>query len=115
MGGGTLGVRYRFRPNRAWDWWLGAGLGATVIERHDSTEEARDAATRPHFAFGIGLERRWNRFALNADVRMMAIGPREDQSETEPATGVVGRLPADIRGAEELSAGVFTFGASYHF
>jgi hypothetical protein len=111
MGGGTLGLRYRMRPNRAWDWWLGAGLGATVIEAHDSTDEQREGATRPHFTFGLGLERRFNRFAIHADLRMMAIGEREDAADETRAP----RAPVDIRGARELSAGVFTLGGSFHF
>lgn len=124
MGGGTFSARYRFRPGRSWDWWLSGGIGATVIELHDSTEEQRDAATRPHVAFGVGLEKRWNRFALHAELRMMGIGPREDQADDAPQVdppapegrpGTTARLPADVRGAKDLSAGVFTLGASFYF
>ncbi|MBA2538349.1 MAG: outer membrane beta-barrel protein [Deltaproteobacteria bacterium] len=110
MGGGTLAARYRFRPHRAWNWWLMGGLGATVIERHDSSEEARDAANRGHVAFGIGLERRFRRLALHAELRGMAMGPRSDEMETD-GRGSLG----DPRTAANLSGGQFNFGASFYF
>ncbi len=121
MGGGTLGARYRFRPDRAWDWWLMAGLGGTVIERHESTQEQRDNAMRGHFAFGIGLERRFGpHFALQAEARMLAIGPRNDAMEStpvvkDPAGGMP--LPPDVGTTRDdtLSGGTFTFGASLYF
>jgi hypothetical protein len=127
MGAGTLAARYRFRPHRAWNWWLMGGLGATTIERHDSTKDQRDDASRPHLAFGVGLERRFRRLALHAEIRMMAIGPRADSEEMDvavpPATDDGSQpqpLPPieptnDVRRAEELSAGQFTVGASFYF
>lgn len=127
MGGGTLSARYRFRPGHRWDWWLSAGIGATVIERHQSTEEERDAAQRGHMAFGIGLERRWNRFAIHAEARMMALGQRSDATDMNtapplpvPEDGAPMPLPPpaprdDVRTADELSAGTFTVGASFFF
>jgi hypothetical protein len=122
MGGGTLGARYRFRPEQAWNWWLMGGLGATVIERHDSTAEQRDAATRPHVALGIGLERRFRRFALQAEARMLAIGERKDAMDAPVVNDTTGAgtmpLPPDainpVRN-DKLSGGTFTFGASFYF
>ena len=81
MGGGTLAARYRFRAEHRWNWWLMGGLGMTVIERHDSTDEQRDSAGRAHVAFGIGLERRFHRFAIHAELRGVAMGAREDAME----------------------------------
>ncbi len=124
MGGGTLGLRYRFLPGRPWDFWLGAGLGATVIERHDSTSDERDAANRPHAALSLGVERRWRRFAIHADVRMVALGARNDQLDMaapppqvdgEPVPDLPPQPAPDLRTAESLSAGVFSLGASFYF
>jgi hypothetical protein len=112
MATGTLGLRYRFRPGHRWDWWLSAGLGATVIERHDASEELRDSAQRPHFSVGLGLERRWNRFALQLEGRMLALGQRESTAST---TVPVGRLPGDVRNANEITAGTITLGAGVFF
>jgi hypothetical protein len=111
MGGGTLAARYRLRPGHRWDWWLSAGLGATVIERHTANEQLRDDATRGHFAFGIGLERRWTHFAIHSELRLMAIGPRNDADVmTLPIREV-----HDARLARELTGAVFNFGASFYF
>ncbi len=120
MGGGTLGARYRFRPERAWNWWLMGGLGGTVIERHNSSEEAREGAMRPHVAFGIGIERRFRRFALQAEARMLAIGPRSDSMEDVPVRDLPGGMPLppdsiNSAGDEDLTGGTFTFGASFYF
>lgn len=109
MGGGTLAVRYRFRAEQRWNWWLMGGLGMTVIERAESTEEQRDAAGRAHVAFGIGLERRFHRFAIHAELRGVAMGAREDAMEVLP------QRTLDPRTAENLSAGQFNVGASFYF
>jgi len=111
MGGGTLAARYRFRVNRPWNWWLMGGLGGTVIERHDSTEEARDNAMRSHVAFGVGVERRFRRLAIHAELRGVAMGPRSDDME-------VSTLPAiaqDARTGRDLSGAQFNLGASFYF
>jgi hypothetical protein len=117
MGAATIAARYRFRPTRAWNWWLMGGLGGTVIERHNSTEEERDNAGRGHVAFGIGLERRFRQFAIHAELRGLALGPREDAEKMDvPSTGT--RPPVvndDVRTGEDLSAGQFTIGASLYF
>jgi hypothetical protein len=126
MGNLTVGVRYRFRPEHKWNWWLMAGLGGTIVAPHVSSEEERDAMTRPHGTFGIGLERRFRRFALQAELRGVAMGePKgyEDDPYTQPPdrpTPVPERPPASLTAAEaayspELGGGVFTIGASYYF
>lgn len=127
----TLALRYRFRPERRWNWYVMAGLGGTVIAPHQSTEAEREGATRPLGMVGIGVERRFRRFALQAEVRGVGIGPREDAEDLPimddaippadgggaiPPTMLVPRLPASATThAEELGGGMFTFGASYYF
>jgi opacity protein-like surface antigen len=122
----TLALRYRFRPERRWSWFVMAGLGGTVIAPHQSTDAEREGATRPLGMLGIGVERRFRRFALQAEVRGVGIGPREDAMEEVPAvdgggaippTMPVPRLPgsAATTHAEELGGGMFTIGASYYF
>lgn len=116
MGGGTLAARYRFRIDRPWNWWLMGGIGGTVIERHDSTEEERSNAQRGHVAFGVGLERRFRRLAIHAELRGVAMGMRSDSMETadvptRPGSGTVG----DPRTGRDLSGGQFNLGASLYF
>ncbi|HEU0030499.1 MAG TPA: hypothetical protein VFQ53_07700 [Kofleriaceae bacterium] len=116
MGGGTLGLRYRFRPYRHTGWWLLAGVGETIIARHDASESERDAAGRPHFAFGAGLEHRFTNWALNAELRMLAIGPRSDAMDAPTVDGMpVPPDPTFQSPSDELSGGTFTIGASYYF
>lgn len=120
MGGGTLAARYRFRAERSWNWWLMAGVGATVIEHHESTKEQRDAAQRGHFAFGIGLEKRFRHLALNAEIRGVGMSERSDAMDPQPGRPGGGDLPPtivnrDVRTASEVSGGQFTIGASFYF
>jgi outer membrane protein with beta-barrel domain len=117
MGGGTLAARYRFRPDRSWNWWLSAGLGMTVIENHDATQQQRDDAQRGHFAFGVGLEKRFRYLALHAELKGMALGQRSDQMDTTKGipTNTAPPDTTDVRLADHLSAGQFTIGASLYF
>jgi hypothetical protein len=122
----TLAMRYRFRPEQRWNWFVMAGLGGTVIAPHQSTEAEREGATRPLGMLGVGVERRFRRFALQAELRGVGIGPRADAMEeipvadgggAPPPTMPVPRLPAGSAAthAEELGGGMFTIGASYYF
>jgi hypothetical protein len=114
----TLGARFRFMPERKWNWFLSAGMGRTVIAHYQSTKEEREALSRPHGMFGIGLERRWRAFALQAEIRGMSIGPSEEAmvEPVRPTTGDASVPPVktDAR-ADELGGGVFTLGGSYYF
>ncbi len=119
----TLGLRYRFRPERRWGWWIMGGIGGAVVARHESTDEEREGAQRPLGMLGIGVERRFRRFALQAEVRGFGLGPRSDATEDVPVSGggsgpmPVPRLPSNAATthAEELGGGMFTLGASYYF
>lgn len=120
----TLAMRYRFRPEQRWSWWVMGGLGGTVVAPHQSSEAERDGATRPLGMVGIGIERRFRRFALQAELRGIGLGPREDAVEGVPVadggdapTMPVPRLPASAAAtyADELGGGMATLGASFYF
>ncbi len=106
MATGTLAARYRFNPHKKWNWWLLAGLGATTVARHDASDEEIEAAQRPHGTLGVGVERRFNRFALQVELRALMVG----QTEAEMDLADQGVMTTD-----GLSGGNFSFGASYYF
>jgi hypothetical protein len=123
----TLAVRYRFRPEQRWNWFVMGGFGGTVIAPHTSSEAERDGATRPLGMAGLGIERRFRRLALQAEVRAVGLGQREDATEDVPVVVDGGGAPtkpvpvsllpasAATTYADELGGGMFTLGASFYF
>jgi hypothetical protein len=109
----TLGLRFNFRPEHHWNWYLMAGFGSTLIAPHDTPEEARDDLRRGHAVFGIGLEHRWTHFALGAELRGVAVEEIEEMDRTLPVDS--GKEPASLMDGRELGGGQFTIGASYYF
>jgi hypothetical protein len=120
-----LALRYRFMPEHRWNWYVMGGIGGSVVAPHQSTSAERDAARRPIGALGVGLERRFQQFALSAEVRAVGLGEREDAMSGGPIVNDGGaappkplpRLPASTAAvyAEQLSGGMLTIGASYYF
>jgi hypothetical protein len=111
----TLGVRFNFRPEHRWNWYLMAGFGSTLIAHHETPEELRDDLRRGHGMFGIGVERRWHRFALQAELRGVGIEEREDAYTIQPEIVDGSGTTADAMSTEELGGGQFTLGASFYF
>ena len=113
----TLGLRFNFRPAHHWNWYLMAGFGSTLIAPHDTPEELRDDMRRSHGVFGIGLEHRWQHFALSAELRGVSVEKNEDMFETQPVDGGPGRdVPkASLMDGRELGGGQFTIGGAYYF
>ncbi|MBA3821406.1 MAG: hypothetical protein H0X17_21160 [Deltaproteobacteria bacterium] len=112
----TLGARFRFMPGQRWNWFLMAGFGSTLIAHHQTPAEQRDELRRPHTMLGVGLERRWDRFALQAEARMLSVGESETMSTIEPDVGP-GYDPGygSAMATDELSGGQLTLGASIYF
>jgi len=121
-----LALRYRFMPEQRWNWYVMGGIGGSVVAPHQSTSAERDAAQRPIGALGVGIERRFQQFALSAEVRAVGLGEREDAMSGGPIVDDGGgaappkplpRLPASSAAAyaEQLSGGMLTIGASYYF
>jgi hypothetical protein len=120
----AIALRYRFAIESDWNWWLMGGLGGAVIDSKNATSEMRDADTRGLGELGIGLEHRWDHFALQAELRGIGLGQTKAQQD-----GLV--INGDIKGAtpappvppgtttsapsDTLSGGSLTIGASYYF
>jgi hypothetical protein len=106
----TLGLRFNFRPAHHWNWYLMGGFGSTLIAPHDTPEEVRDDMRRGHAVFGIGLEHRWQRFALSAELRGIAVAEDEEMVRTQPV-----RFDGNLMDGRELGGGQFTLGGSFYF
>ena len=111
----TLGLRFNFRPYHHWNWYLMGGFGSTLIAPKDTPEEMRDDLRRGHAVFGIGLEHRWQHFALSAELRGIAVEERDDVYATQPVVDGTRGEPANLMDGRELGGGQFTIGGSYYF
>ena len=119
---GSLGLRYRFAAAQNWNWWLMGALGEVSIASKGASDAERKDAQRPMGELGIGLERRFNHFALQAELR--AAGTGQTRAERGVMTTTVGPNGANMAppplgtpssSNDKLSGGTFTIGASYYF
>lgn len=119
---GALGLRYRFAPNADWNWWLMGAIGSISVASHEATDQDRKDAERPLGELGIGIERRFHKFALQAELR--AIGVGQAQNTDAPVAATVGpnggnggapMPPAATSSIDNYSGGSLTIGASYYF
>jgi hypothetical protein len=120
----ALALRYRFAIQSDWNWWIMGGLGQAVIDSKNVTDSMQlDADTRPLAELGIGLEHRWDHFALQAELKAVGMGERKG-GDLKGAP-----VPVDASGApitsgggsvtngnpDTQSGGALTIGASYYF
>jgi hypothetical protein len=120
---GLVSLRYRFNPAGHWNWWLGGGVGGIQIAQHGSPDQAFRDSERPIGALAIGLERRWQQFALHAELRGVRVGERRDQvtPQAQPAASQMpgGSTPPPPPTTtaidQKVGGGMFTIGASYYF
>jgi hypothetical protein len=124
----VIGARYRFRPERAWNWFLMGGVGAMSVTPQNATDQQKNDASHPQLQFGIGIERRFRHFALQAELRLTAVSDKttnqDDNSKSPPmatpVTGTTGNTPTSTMAppastAEKQSGGQATIGVSYYF
>jgi hypothetical protein len=111
---GALAARYRFSPAEHWNWWLMGGIGAVSIAQHGATDQAFQDVQRPMAALGLGLERRWQQFALHVELRGLGVGPHDNAGQPKPQAPV---MPGVLGPTSDphLSGGMLTLGASYYF
>jgi hypothetical protein len=117
---GMLALRYRFSPEHEWNWWLMGGLGGLQAAPHGSTDQMFQDSERPMGQLGVGLEHRWTRFALHAELAAVSIGPPKANEQPVYGTGAPGTTtqppaPTGAMSTDNLSGGQLTIGASYYF
>jgi len=76
---GVLALRYRFNPQKKWNFFIMAGMGSIAVTNENATDEEREAAHQSTLQFGAGLERRWSRFALAFEVRAVGVAPHDEE------------------------------------
>jgi hypothetical protein len=121
---GLLAARYRFRPEAAWNWFVMGGFGGAAVTRHDATDQERHDATQPLGMLGVGVERRFRHFAIQAEARAIGIG-NKPRDETMPASapaasGAIDPTAMSTTAAppaidEKRAGGSLSVGLSYYF
>jgi hypothetical protein len=109
----TLGLRYRFRPADQLNWFLAAGVGASAIASQSATSDQQDAATRPHAQFGGGVEYRFAHLALQAELRVTAMGQPKGMTTAPALENTAATTTSDPN--DTMTSGQVTIGASYYF
>jgi hypothetical protein len=116
----VLAVRYRFSPQRRWNWWLMAGMGTLAVTNVYASDDERDAANQSTLQFGVGMERRWSRFSIQGELRAVGVAKNDDMddvpqadipvSSMDPYPETVGRMDAGGK-----KGGQFAITANYYF
>lgn len=108
----ALALRYRFRPEQHWNWFVMGGLGGAAITRHDATSQERSDATQPMFVAGIGTEYRFDHLALQAELRGFGLGVAKTDSTTQMTSA-----PFDPNAGADIqrSGGSLSLGLSFYF
>lgn len=111
----TFEARFHINPLQRWDWYALAGIGALheVVEADGGNNDQEDPKPRGRFHAGVGLERRFPRWSLAAELRAVGVGPKE---EATMDTAVMKETPASPMATEDkLSGGELTVAASFYF
>lgn len=121
----TVSALFHLRPYRRWDIYALAGIGGAAA--HQEGMDPDDAPQFGHVALGIGVERRFRRFGIAAELRMIGMSPSEDDTATaQPPTpdtrpdGSTGMAvpPLDEPAVIEddgIGGGQFSLVANYYF
>jgi hypothetical protein len=117
----VLALRYRFSPQRRWNWWLMAGMGSLAVTNEYASDEERDSASQSTLQFGAGIERRWTRFALQFELRAVGVAPHDTddmapKAEPYPTNTMEppGSYPAGPAN-DGWAGGQFVFSGNYYF
>lgn len=102
----ALSALYHLRPYARWDLYLIGGLGVTSDGDPDATDEAKEASRLGDVQLGVGVERRFGRIGIGAELRAVFQAERE----TDAATLMTTDDEEAPRGAGKVA-----FGATYYF
>lgn len=108
-----LGAMFHINPDSDWKWSVLAGVGGAhdTLEAENRLGERKVVAEFSNgvFRLGVGLEKRWERFGLAA--QLYGIGMKRDDGELDgPAY-----LDQDTPIAREQSGGLFQIVGNYYF
>lgn len=111
----VLAARFRFAPERRWNWWVLAGMGALSITTPEQDEASHEAAMKSTLQFGIGLERRWTRFALQLEARAVGV-KRDEGDEVAPvAPGYYMEPATTTLSSDGWKGGLLSLSGNYYF
>lgn len=115
---GTLAALYHLQPHARWDWYVLAGVGATGDGRPDRSADQRHASQASHGHLGAGVERRFRRFGIAAELRAVGIAPpdaghgdKAAPTPTDPST----TIPTQEIERQGQSGGQLSVAATYYF
>jgi hypothetical protein len=121
----SLGVRWRFFPEHRWNIFASGGIGGIQMAQHGADDATFKSSERPMMQLGVGLERRFRHFALQAELRAISAGPQKDSTvmaqpaggTSTPTTTTQPPPPTPTMSAQpdNMAGGVLTIGASYYF
>ena len=111
----VFSLRYRFNPQRHWNWWLMAGMGTLAITRQDASDDEREQSNKSTLQFGAGIEHRWNQFALSFEVRAVGVKRDEDEDVVYDAPVKDPQMSSTTMSRDGWAGGQFTFAGNYYF
>lgn len=112
---GMLALRYRFSPYQHWNWWLMGGLGGIQVAPHGAPDQVFQDSERPMGQLGVGLEHRWQQFAVHAELRAVHVGQRDNQDTPTAAPSKMTTTQPVPMPDQDIGGGQLTIGASYYF
>jgi opacity protein-like surface antigen len=110
----TLAARYRFMPEATWNWFVMGGVGAAAIAVHDATDQERRDATQALGMVGIGVERRFDHLALQAELRGISLGRRTSTTAAD-MSGTTTSAMSTTTTEPARTGSSLTIGLSYYF
>ncbi len=109
----ALALRYRFRAEEHWNWFVMGGLGIAAIASHNATSQERSDATQPMFELGIGTEYRFDHLALQAELRGFGLGAARSNTADPVPASMTTTTTTDPN--IQRSGGLLSVGVSYYF
>jgi hypothetical protein len=107
-GGLFIDGRYRFRAEKAWNIYVGLGLGVQSVANKDGTEDEKKGRGALRVV-PFGIERRWSKLAIFGEVRV--VGVAQNKELAAPAMP----FPAWQFSRYGLGGGHVVFGGNLYF
>ena len=106
----ALAILFHPRPYARWDLYLLAGVGVTSDGAPDLTDAEREASRVGDVQLGAGVERRFGRIGVAAELRLLAREPAAAAPTARMTDGTDAAAEPQAR-----SGGALTLGATYYF